>query len=105
MATLAIQASRRIQVSPSGTNRRVYCGFRLSGAKLVIELDGGQHQTAVAHDAHRDARMGIAGYWVLRFWNNQVFEETASVLEVILNELLALRPHPVLPPQAGEGIE
>ena len=77
--------------------------FACLDAKLVIELDGGQHQTAVAHDAHRDARMGIAGYRVLRFWNNQVFEETASVPEVILNELLALRPHPVLPPRRGKG--
>ena len=45
------------------------------------------------------------GYRVLRFWNNQVFAETSAVLEVILNELLASRTHPDLPPQAEEGTQ
>jgi adenine-specific DNA-methyltransferase len=77
--------------------------FACLEAKLVIELDGGQHQEQVARDARRDARINVKGYRVVRFWNNQVFEETTAVLEVILKELLALHPHPDLPPQAGEG--
>ena len=72
-------------------------------AMLVIELDGGQHQEQAARDARRDARINAAGYRVVRFWNNQVFEETTAVLEVILNTLLTSRPHPDLPPQAEEG--
>jgi very-short-patch-repair endonuclease len=80
-------------------------------AKLIVELDGGQHQEQVAYDARRDARLIAEGYRVLRFWNNQVFEETTAVLETILRELLLLRPHPdlllrykcALAPRAGEG--
>ncbi len=72
-------------------------------AKLVIELDGGQHQELAIRDTIRDTRINDRGYQVVRFWNNQVFEETTAVLEVILNELLTLCPHPDLPPQAEEG--
>jgi very-short-patch-repair endonuclease len=74
-------------------------------AKLVVELDGGQHQEQIAYDARRDARLIADGYRVLRFWNNQVFEETTAVLETILNELQALCPLPDLPPQAEEGTQ
>ena len=77
--------------------------FACMDAMLVIELDGGQHQEQAARDARRDARINAAGYRVVRFWNNQVFEETTAVLEVILNTLLTSRPHPDLPPQAEEG--
>lgn len=77
--------------------------FACMEVKLVIELDGGQHQEQTAHDGHRDALISAKGYRILRFWNNQVFEETNAVLEVILNELRARCPYPDLPPQAEEG--
>ena len=77
--------------------------FACMEVKLVIELDGGQHQEQTARDGRRDAFISAKGYRVLRFWNNQVFEETNAVLEVILNELRTLCPHPDLPPQAEEG--
>lgn len=72
-------------------------------AKLIVELDGSQHQDQAAYDIQRDRRLKAEGYRILRFWNNQVFKDTPAVLEVILRELQASRPHPVLPPQAGEG--
>ncbi|MEQ1773820.1 MAG: endonuclease domain-containing protein [Burkholderiales bacterium] len=77
--------------------------FACIEAKLVVELDGGQHQEQPAYDTRRDAQIHNQGYRVLRFWNNQVFAETTAVLEVILKALLTLRPHPDLPPQAEEG--
>ena len=77
--------------------------FACIEAKLVVELDGGQHQEKAAHDTRRDAQISNQGYRVLRFWNNQVFAETTAVLEVIVKELPTLRPHPDLPPQAEEG--
>jgi adenine-specific DNA-methyltransferase len=79
--------------------------FACLDAKLVIELDGGQYQEHATRDARRDSHINAKGYPVVRFWNNQVFEETTAVLEVILNELLKLRPHPDLPPQAEEGTQ
>lgn len=72
-------------------------------AKLVIELDGGQHQEQLKQDRYRDAWIRGEGYRVLRFWNNIVFNETTSVLESILSHLHALCPLPNPPPHAGEG--
>jgi very-short-patch-repair endonuclease len=55
--------------------------------KLIIELDGGQHLEASGYDEKRSEFLRGQGYRVLRFWNNQVFEELDGVLEVILKEL------------------
>lgn len=101
---------RRRQLGGFRFRRQVPVGayaadFACMDAMLVIELDGGQHQEQAARDARRDAQISAAGYRVVRFWNNQVFEETAAVLEMILNALLTPRPHPVLPPRAGEGTQ
>ncbi len=54
---------------------------------LVVELDGGQHAERGARDAQRDAWLQAQGYQVLRFWNNDVLQETESVLEVILGSI------------------
>ncbi|NSL55645.1 endonuclease domain-containing protein [Uliginosibacterium aquaticum] len=51
--------------------------------RLVIELDGGQHADAQACDAARDAWLAAQGYRVLRFWNHEVTQELAAVLEKI----------------------
>ena len=57
--------------------------------KLVVELDGGQHADAATYDARRTASLENAGFTVLRFWNNDVFENMDGVLEVILRALRA----------------
>jgi very-short-patch-repair endonuclease len=51
--------------------------------KLVIEVDGGQHARAREKDHQRDRKLTEDGYTVLRFWNNEVLENLAGVLEVI----------------------
>jgi adenine-specific DNA-methyltransferase len=64
-------------------------------AKLVIELDGGQH--AAERDAARTACLEEQGFRVLRFWNDQVLRETTAVLQVIaqaLQESQVARPPP-----------
>ncbi len=64
--------------------------------KLIIELDGGQHAEAIAYDELRTAFLKARGYTVLRFWNNEVFTETETVLNVILDALTSGNyPHPV----------
>jgi very-short-patch-repair endonuclease len=60
--------------------------FACRAAHLVIELDGGQHSEAA--DAQRTARIGGFGYRVIRFWNNDVLENTDCVLDAIRTELL-----------------
>ena len=55
--------------------------------KLVIELDGSQHQSALAYDTDRTQCLQDAGYVVLRFWNNQIIEELDNVLEEIYRQV------------------
>jgi lysyl-tRNA synthetase class 2 len=83
---------------------RFIADFCCVEAGLIVEIDGGQHNEAEAKDEARTKVLAENGYQVLRFWNNQVLQETDSVLEAILLELRK-RPHPDPPPQAGEGTE
>lgn len=66
--------------------------FICTDRKLIIEIDGGQHAEQVEADAERTEFLKLRGYRVLRFWNNEVLENTEGVLEVILAELKKLRP-------------
>ena len=54
--------------------------------KIVIEIDGGQHNENADYDLQRTKWLENEGYKILRFWNNEVLENTDSVLEVIYNE-------------------
>jgi very-short-patch-repair endonuclease len=54
-------------------------------AKLVIEIDGGQHfnDAHQARDKRRDAFFAAKGFRVLRFSNHDVMTNRAGVLETI----------------------
>jgi len=71
---------------------RYIADFLCLEAKLIIELDGGQHAERVEYDAARTAVLEACGYRVLRFWNHQVLEEFEGVVETILRELRLARP-------------
>jgi very-short-patch-repair endonuclease len=66
--------------------------FACRAEKLVVELDGGQHSPEA--DAPRTETIERFGYKVLRFWNNDVLENTEGVLEVIRQELILARGRP-----------
>lgn len=51
--------------------------------KLVIEVDGGQHNINKAADEKRTAWLESQGYRVMRFWNNEVLQNLEGVLEAI----------------------
>ena len=55
--------------------------------KLIIEVDGSQHIEQKEYDNERTAFLEAKGYRVLRFWNNDVMNNTDAVLEVICNVL------------------
>ena len=75
-------------------------------AKLIIELDGGQHANDVAYDERRTAFLRSLGYRVLRFWNSEVTENLDGVLERLRGELLGANANPTLAlPLTGEGID
>ena len=66
--------------------------FVCQSHKLIIELDGGQHNED-AHkkaDDHRDTFFKEEGYHVLRFWNHEVFKNMDGVLESIALTLNSL---------------
>jgi len=51
--------------------------------KLIIELDGSQHFEQVEYDVARSKYFESQGYKVIRFWNNQVENDIAGVIQVI----------------------
>ncbi|GLQ94797.1 endonuclease domain-containing protein [Dyella acidisoli] len=73
---------------------RYIVDFVCSDARLIVELDGGQHAEQMQEDAYRTQRLETLGYRVLRFWNNDVLTNTYAVLEVILEALASVAPHP-----------
>ena len=66
---------------------RYIVDFLCLDAKLVIEVDGGQHDAHRAKDEARTRAIEQFGFRVVRFWNNDVLANTAGVLEQILIEL------------------
>ena len=73
--------------------QRIICNyiadFYCPDAKLVIEIDGGQHysQSGMAKDAQRDRHLAELGLMVVRYSAREVFENTEGVLERIFERL------------------
>ena len=59
-----------------------YCAER----KLVIELDGGQHNENIK-DKERNEYLKSRGYKILRFWNNDFVNNIEGCLAVIIEYL------------------
>ena len=115
--------AKRLRATPTPQERRIWAGLRdLNrafgahfrrqapigpyiadfadyGARLVIEIDGGQH--GGAEDTARDAFLARQGFRVLRFWNFEVVESFDGVLERVLD--IWRCPPPPAPPHEGEG--
>jgi very-short-patch-repair endonuclease len=68
--------------------------------RLVIEVDGGQHNTQVPQDAEREAWLQQEGYTVLRFWNHEVLTQIETVKNAVWSALHA--PPPESSPDTGE---
>lgn len=67
--------------------------FYCADAKLVIELDGGQHyeEKGVEKDKERDAFLQALGLTVLRYSNLEILQNFQGVCEHILNFLSSLK--------------
>jgi very-short-patch-repair endonuclease len=70
-------------------------------ARLVVEVDGGQHAQACERDGRRTAWLALRGFKVLRFWDNDVLQQTDGVVEVI-RRALAETPSLSLPARGRE---
>jgi very-short-patch-repair endonuclease len=77
--------------------------FVCHAAKLVIELDGGQHFSDHGEqaDARRSAVIEARGFHVLRFSNHDVITNRAGVLETIASAVAARAPTLTLPRKRG----
>ncbi|MFO0991500.1 MAG: DUF559 domain-containing protein [Hyphomicrobiales bacterium] len=57
--------------------------FISTDARLIIELDGGQHAERKVEDGARTREVEAAGYIVVRFWNREAFDNLDGVPETI----------------------
>ena len=74
---------------------RFVVDFFCADAKLIVELDDGQHDHDRERDADRTRILEAMGYLVLRFWNHDVMRNMDGVLEEILS---TANPHRSEPP-------
>jgi len=70
--------------------------------KLIVELDGSQHNPAI--DAVRRRVLQAQGWRIIRFWDNDVLLATEAVVEAILNTAVQPYPHPNPSPD-GRGAQ
>lgn len=71
-----------------------FADFVCYRARLIVELDGGQHAENTDYDRQRTAWLNARGWKVLRFWNNELRENEEGVLMRILEHLIACSPSP-----------
>ena len=95
----------RLAVPDTHFRRQVRLGpyivdFASHNARLIIEVDGGQHSEQSVAEAKRTACLKSEGYRVLRFWNNDVLRNIDGVLEAIPSAI-ASTPTPNPSPQGG----
>lgn len=67
-----------------------FADFASHKAKLIVEVDGGQHAAALDQDQKRTAFLNAEGYRLLRFWNNEVVENLEGVLHRIAERAVIL---------------
>jgi very-short-patch-repair endonuclease len=86
---LLLSKIRRDQIDGLPFRKQVPIGdyiadFACLPIKLVLEVDGGQHDARKAQDDARTAVLEAQGYRVLRFWNNEVSGNIEGVLQMIV---------------------
>ena len=81
--------------------------FICHAAKLVVELDGGQHfsDSAEQADVKRSATIEAKGFLVLRFSNHDVMTNRIGVLETIATAVVERAPTLTLPRKRERGQE
>jgi very-short-patch-repair endonuclease len=79
--------------------------FACLSARLLVEVDGGQHFEAagLARDGRRDRFLADRGFRVLRFSNLDVLNNMSGVLETIVAAARPAVPPPQPSPASGRG--
>ena len=73
-------------------------------ARLIIEVDGGQHDRSSPQEVERSRFLQDQGYRILRFWNNEVLSNLDGVHATIAEDLRR-HPHPTLPHRWGRALD
>jgi very-short-patch-repair endonuclease len=66
---------------------RYVADFACHEARLVIEIDGGQHEPPAYREDERSQFLQDQGYRVLRFWDNEVMANLEGVHQLIADAL------------------
>jgi very-short-patch-repair endonuclease len=85
---------------------RYIADFACHEARLIVEIDGGQHDRSSPREAERSGSLRNEGYRTLRFWNNEVLANLDGVHPAIADELGRITPTQTLRrqgPVKGEG--
>jgi len=82
---------------------RYIADFVCHEARLILEIDGGQHDRSSPREAERSCFLENQDYRILRFWNTEVRANPAGVHETIADELRRITPTQTLPIK-GEGL-
>jgi very-short-patch-repair endonuclease len=83
--------------------------FCCLSARLIIELDGGQHAKRSLEDLRRTKWLQDQGFRVIRFWNHEVMRNPEAVWQQICRSLEAVLrggaapPHPASPATGEEN--
>ena len=73
---------------------RYIADFVCHEARLIIEIDGGQHDPSSDGELERSRFLSGEGYLILRFWNNDVVANPEGVHSRIVETLQRVHPHP-----------
>jgi very-short-patch-repair endonuclease len=52
--------------------------------RVIVECDGSQHAES-GYDSERDAWLRSQGFTIVRFWNHEILQERANVVDTILS--------------------
>jgi len=80
---------------------RYIADFLCHEARLIVEIDGGQHDRSAPQEAARSGFLQSEGYRVLRFWNNDVLANLDGVHAIIAEEVARFTPTQTLPHRGG----
>ena len=76
---------------------RYIADFVCHESRLIVEIDGGQHDRSSPREAERSRLLQNEGYRILRFWNNDVLASLDGTHETIADEPGRSTPTQTLP--------
>ena len=80
---------------------RYIADFVCHEVRLIIEIDGGQHDRSSPPEIERTEFLQNEGYRIVQFWNDEVLENLDGVHQTIAEKPSRIAPTQTLPHQGG----